>query len=57
MTTDAIEAAAKALNRVIYGAKAEIRWAQSSEVREARRKEATAAIVAYQSSVATSATN
>jgi hypothetical protein len=54
MHETAIEAAAKALNKTIYGTMADTRWATSSVVRDERRREAEAAIDAYQKSLAVS---
>jgi hypothetical protein len=50
LTDEVLVAVAKAINHAIYGTEAEERWAQSSEVRDARKREVLAAINAYEKS-------
>jgi hypothetical protein len=51
-----IDDVAKAINRAVYGSGAGPRWTNHSEVRSQRRKEARAAIAAYQKSLAANGT-
>lgn len=48
-STSELEFVARAINRVVYGSKAELRWTESSEVRQARLREAGAALDAIAS--------
>lgn len=48
LTDEVLVAVAKAINHAVYGTEAEERWVQSSEVRDARKREAVAAIKAYE---------